>query len=856
MSSSDVHLFSSNASIVTGNSRLSRIFYRKYDEEQIRLGKTIWVTPEILPREGWLRKLWKQCVEHDPVQTPLLLSTSQELMFWEQVIRQSRDHSILLDAQSTALSAMKAWTILHQWNLSIHDPSFNDFPDTQAFAGWAHSIQTRLNAKNWITSSQLPAALRERVQSHQLRVVSPLILAGFDEIVPADQELFETIRNQGGEVSLMEIPSVELLQTSVVACKSTDQEIRQAALWARKQLEERPDANIGVILPGLASHQTAVERIFDDVLHPGISLSQGEQKRAFHISAGTALSDLPMISTAFQILALPAGVSFNEFSKILRSPYADLQEKLCSVDEYLRRYGQTEVNIEHHQVTELFPDFEEACQNLPDLQSPGQWGSSFAELLRISRWPGSRALSSGEYQIRDRWYEVLSEFARYDLILSEIDYREALHHLKQLTGRTIFGSQDTDAPIQIMDMLEASGSTFDALWIAGLHDQAWPQAAQPNPFLPVALQRKADTPQSSAERELTYATRMMDRLLHSSPQVICSYPLHFNEEELRISSLIRNLNPALPTEIEDDALAGVIYRNAGSLESITESAVPLPVSHEIQLGGVRVLADQSACPFRAFATHRLRARKMEVPETGLTPRERGNIVHESLQAIWQELKSQSSLRNLTQQQRSELLDRCIHHGVETALKNSANAGLLHHRKLEEKRLHQLLGVWLDEELKRDRFHVVATEEKETAGVSGLRLTIKADRIDQYEDGSLEILDYKTSKNLSSKSWDGERLDEPQLPLYAVNHTGKVSSIRFGQVAAGKAGLIPPKPVPVQERIEEWKSSLMNLSLQFQQGTAEVDPKKFPQTCEFCGLQPLCRVDEKLTAMEGDEESNG
>ncbi len=53
----------------------------------------------------------------------------------------------------------------------------------------------------------------------------------------------------------------------------------------------------------------------------------------------------------------------------------------------------------------------------------------------------------------------------------------------------------------------------------------------------------------------------------------------------------------------------------------------------------------------------------------------------------------------------------------------------------------------------------------------------------------------------------------------------------------------------------WKTELESLASGFAQGDARVDPKKGYATCRYCGLQPLCRVHERLSALaEGDEEA--
>jgi hypothetical protein len=63
----------------------------------------------------------------------------------------------------------------------------------------------------------------------------------------------------------------------------------------------------------------------------------------------------------------------------------------------------------------------------------------------------------------------------------------------------------------------------------------------------------------------------------------------------------------------------------------------------------------------------------------------------------------------------------------------------------------------------------------------------------------------------------------------------------------------------------WKQELDALGTSFGAGEARVDPKRLAQTCRYCGLQPLCRVHEKFSALaldagdaagDGSEEGEG
>ena len=60
-------------------------------------------------------------------------------------------------------------------------------------------------------------------------------------------------------------------------------------------------------------------------------------------------------------------------------------------------------------------------------------------------------------------------------------------------------------------------------------------------------------------------------------------------------------------------------------------------------GGTSILKNQSDCPFRAFAIHRLYSGCIDEPEAGMTAMERGNIVHKVMEFFWEKTKDSRGL---------------------------------------------------------------------------------------------------------------------------------------------------------------------------------------------------------------------
>ena len=79
------------------------------------------------------------------------------------------------------------------------------------------------------------------------------------------------------------------------------------------------------------------------------------------------------------------------------------------------------------------------------------------------------------------------------------------------------------------------------LWVADMSEDVWPAAARPDPFLPLAWQRRMGMPHADADREREFAKRITQRLVGSANHVIFSHPMRKDEQDLAPSPLIAEL---------------------------------------------------------------------------------------------------------------------------------------------------------------------------------------------------------------------------------------------------------------------------------------------------------------------------
>ncbi len=769
-----------------------------------------------------------------------------------------------------------------------------------------------------------------------------LFTAGFDIVTPQQQHFMQTLTRLGCDMAKLDMAAPLHDASAVRRVFNDEvQELRACAQWAREFVEAGYGGRVGIVVPDLREKRSQVERVFTDALQPlarvglnGFATQAEQQARLFNISLGHPLPDYAMVADALGLIefSFKRAITYAAFSGLLRSPFIAAAEReavgRANFDAVLRETSHAQVTLLGLQKrvklttsTRLMharADAKVFCErvdavasmaesvssksqlsgarsrsvNPPKNPGPEYWSRHFAEVLAHWGFPGERALDSIDYQVLAKFRESLRGLAALQVVQQRMHADDALQQLRRILANTVFQPESADegkVPIQILGVLESAGQSFERLWVTGLSEGAWPLAARANPLIPIAVQRSAGVPEASAAASLALDERITAAWLQAAREVVVS---HANlqgdgrggEEPRAASALVADLpfvveGPIAPVPNYAEALRAASAKAQRTwLESIPDRLVPsLPVGTTVS-GGASMIRDQAACPFRAFARHRLGANALAQPTAGHDAAERGTLLHRVLSLVWTALGTQARLASMAQEVLQALINNCVQTAIDEARMRGHGDLTGRFAEIEHERLSKLVADWLDYERGRQPFEVMSCEASVAASIGPLAISLRLDRLDRLSDGTHALIDYK-SGNASVTSWLGARPDEPQLPLYHRTSDAHVSALAFARLKRGKtfgfegvavAEGILPDVLPMEKKrgmveagyvswdvlVQEWERSLDALATQFQNGEAAVDPARGPLTCRQCDLQALCRVAESSGGILINPEDDG
>jgi len=842
--------------------------------------------------DAWMAVLWQGLVIEGHV-AQLLLNRQQEHVVWRTILEADDELTSLRTVDSLAEMAAETWQLVCLYEGQRRLRTANGNTDARAFQRWARTFERLCHAEGFLARVQLEEMLRGAVGKGLVRLpAAGVVLVGFDGMTPAQESLVETLRLAGMDVEELRLRA-NATRKMLVEAADENEELRVAAQWTRKFLVDRPAAKVAVIVPGLEAERREIDRVFREVLAPELEdIRAASEAAPYEFSLGVELAETPMVATALDLLRWTANaLALERVSALLLSPHfamtneerglraefdafelrrAKVLRPEFSLDALITVLERAKRRARLSRLLSVLREMRAIANRLQGMtaRTNAEWAEKMRELLGTAAWGSGSQESSVEFQTRRKWESALDELATLDFDGVPVEFVQSLETLERIARQTTFAPESHNAPVQVMGPLEAAGGTFDAVWFLRGGELSWPMETRSSSLLPWAMQLELKMPGTDVAKDSEEARRMTERIADSAGTVVFSYAKETAEGRQRSSPSLAGM--ALE-EINTRELVGDIEeRQIVAIEEVEDLEPIQPLPDGVIHGGARILELQAACGFRAFAEARLWSTELEQLEPGMDARESGTVVHDVLKRFWEAVKTQDELRDMTTEERDDLLEWCIGEALKKAEGWSSTEWDTAYVQVQRGRLRRLLSWWLELELERKVPFVVRLSEKEfrDVQVGPLRLNVRMDRVDEVGGGEL-LIDYKTGF-ASPNDWLTERPDAPQLPLYAIlSDADRLKGVAFGLVRAGEGrawkgytseeGILPGKPPKMKEaatlaeQVERWRGILVRLAEEFYAGDARVQPKSYPATCEYCSQRILCRLN--VSSLEEDEEDS-
>jgi probable DNA repair protein len=782
--------------VVTANRRLARKLSAAHNEQQLAAGCGAWRTATIHSYGDWLARVLATA---SPGDVPARINSQQSRVLWERVIRELVSDP-LVNIASLASQAREAWKRLHDWRVPLEEAgALASGRDQRLFAKAATAYRSILESNNWADEALLGSRFLEASAAGQLQLPSRVTLAGFDRTTPLVDATLDVLRNQGTNVETA--PPGESGDVRMFACDDPDTELRSAGAWARRELEDRPDEQIAIVVSDLEQNAGRAGRLIREGFVPGWQCGSAKHPAAIDVSYGRRLSDYPAIQIALLLLRwVHRELSGRDVSLLLRSPFAggpviggrarlELElrksaDRKWSPERLLRALAGRDDAADAEGWLGRLSELSHVRKTVPRQAAPAYWAQCFDSILADYLWPGEETLDSRDFQLVNRWRELLNDLARLELVAPTMTIAAASAELVSMANETIFQPEIDAAVVQVLRPLEAAGLVFDRLWVTGMTADQWPPPRHPMPLLSRQLQRHYGMPDADPLDTAEYAARVLGRLAASAPDCRFSYPVTDADAEQTPATLLGPVNIAA-TPDDPGWHAAALCGRAG-IRLLNDDPVPAIRPREKVGGGAGTIQKQCSEPFAAFVSGRLGVSRLQAITPGLSPLLRGNLVHSALFHLYEQMPSQRDIRSWDAGELEQRVDDAVNRAFLRYERHSdrlLNALLA----LERRRTAALLVAVVRVDEEREAFAVDAVEASVDHVLGGTPLKLRIDRVDRLADGSIAIFDYKTGTPKRLLDAAGDPVDV-QLVVYACALGDPVATLGLFNIDSRKVAI--------------------------------------------------------------------
>lgn len=868
-----------NFLILTPNNRLSQFLFKSYSKYIQINNKKIWQSLNIFPFREYIKLLWQDTFDLGLLKNSYsLISEFQKQIIFEKIIDNSFSENLNLLNKKISTKIISAYNLLKDYEVDYSLLDNYKYREVDSFKALINKYESNLSIdNNFIDNYDFIRNLMSLNGSQLKYLIKPrnILLIGFDELSPLVNNFMNFLKSNDYNIDFINPNNNFDIKCKVNNYKFNDKNSElDGIIDYSLNLIKQDDKNLTMIVPNLTAVRNDIIKKFSKSF---------TNRQDWNVSGGDFLIETPIINSLFILLEFIFNkkTSIELAQEILRRPFYfnENEEYLgkAKVIANLREFNYSN-EISLHEflkyTKDLTPIFNKALNNVIDIISniknnnfkfyPSEYAKIIMDSANSIGWPGIiRNISSEEYQAIQSFQNALYEINKLDIILKKIDITEYFITLKNYLNNVEFQIEVNEPKVNILGILEGAGLEFENLWFMSLNSDLWPEEPSPNAFLPNEIQRQFNMPHSSFEREYEFASKITTRILNNSKNITTSFYEYENQKQVYPSSFIENFvnKEYLKNQISSQTKSKS-KENNDKLEKYEDYIAP-KINRKFIKSAIYALNLQQQCPFRAYAETRLNAKKFQEIKFGITPIDRGNLLHNVMEKIWIHLKSKSGLISFLEKQDSEIklfiiniINSCLEklHLEKNLYQDLCN--------IEKKRLYKIIIKWLEVESQRNNFYVKYTELEQNVKFENIYFTLRIDRIDTEFHNGLEnkiIIDYKISSQNTS-NWLNN-ITDIQMPMYYLmlennkkdntnNYNGLLYSVintkeqKFqGYVANDLDFGFGIKNIDFDSYKDSWYEQIKTVANQYLNGLSIKAPVNIDTTCKNCHLKGLCRLYE-------------
>lgn len=368
----------------------------------------------------------------------------------------------------------------------------------------------------------------------------------------------------------------------------------------------------------------------------------------------------------------------------------------------------------------------------------------------------------------------------YDIRAAGRNYPEIFETL--LSGRVFRAEYGTHPRLKILSPIEARMQHFDRIILGGLNEESWPSAASADPWLNRPMRASVGLP--SPERAIGLAAHDFFALA-SAPEVyltraekVSGAPATPSRWLVKLDALLAKFPAAEPI---DDGIWRVMVSQLDAQETVQAMSRPEPcppLAARPKSLSVTQIDTLVRNPYVTYVDHILHLRMLKPVMREPDSSDFGTAVHKAIEDFVKEYPEALP---------KNAYEKLLRYGQQALEPFLGNVRV---RTLWWPRFERIARFIIASEVERRRtIKRVVAETTGSRAIDGFTITGRADRIEEYKDGSVAIIDYKTGRAPADSHI--KRGLASQLTLLAfimeTQIAGNITSLEYWQLRGGEEG---------------------------------------------------------------------